>query len=226
MNFLIIFFLIVLVFQNGKCFIIHPFNDEPLESTETEDLKLVKTLEGHTAGITSLITLENSFLVSGSRDNTIKIWDVKEGICVHTLEGHTGYISALLQLRNGYLASGSSDKTIKIWDPTNGRLIRTLEGHESIVLSLAELQNDYLVSEDYKVKIWNTHDGSLKTYDDLMRMPGYTDFESEVIVEDFSVRDSLIFKRLFIFDKRYLARGSVNGRILIFEDFNNNIFNY
>ena len=31
-------------------------------------------------------------VVSGSRDDTLKVWDVATGECVATLEGHSGYV--------------------------------------------------------------------------------------------------------------------------------------
>jgi WD40 repeat protein len=36
---------------------------------------LIRTLTGHTSWVLSLAVLSNSNIVSGSRDNTIKIWD-------------------------------------------------------------------------------------------------------------------------------------------------------
>jgi len=63
----------------------------------------------------ALITLPNGDLVSGSWDNTIKIWNPNDGTLKRTLNGHTSEVRALTTLPNGDLVSGSMDKTIKIW---------------------------------------------------------------------------------------------------------------
>ena len=35
---------------------------------------------------------DNTKIVSGSSDNSIKIWDVKRGTCISTLNGHSDYV--------------------------------------------------------------------------------------------------------------------------------------
>ena len=64
------------------------------------------------------------FLISGSMDKTIKIWDIFNGVCLYTVHGHEGYINALIWLEDqenisNRMASASQDGTIKIWDMTN-----------------------------------------------------------------------------------------------------------
>src|SRR4051794_25344203 len=47
-----------------------------------------QTLEGHSSHVYSVALSPNSKLVaSGSRDSTVKIWDVATGTCTQTLEG-------------------------------------------------------------------------------------------------------------------------------------------
>ncbi len=64
------------------------------------------------------------FLISGSMDKTIKIWDIFNGICLYTVHGHEGYINALIWLDedmgiSNRMASASQDGKIKIWDMVN-----------------------------------------------------------------------------------------------------------
>lgn len=66
-------------------------------------------------GLFSLIELGNGNIASGSRDNTIKIWN-RNGECLKTLTGHSGTILSLAETSDGKLVSASRDKTIKIWE--------------------------------------------------------------------------------------------------------------
>ena len=51
------------------------------------------------------------YLASGSRDKTIKLWEVRNGRCVLTLTGHDNWVTDLLFHPNGkFLLSVSDDK--------------------------------------------------------------------------------------------------------------------
>lgn len=54
-------------------------------------------------------------VVSGSKDDYLKVWDVLSGECLHTLEGHSSWISCVKALTPDTLVSGSNDKYLKFW---------------------------------------------------------------------------------------------------------------
>lgn len=71
------------------------------------------------------------FLISGSMDKSIKIWDIFSGACLYTLYGHQGYINSLIWLQDNNeicnrLASASQDGSIKIWDMINLVCLNTM----------------------------------------------------------------------------------------------------
>ena len=53
--------------------------------------------------------------MSGSEDNTWKVWNVNTGVCERTLEGHSNDVQCLIQLADGRVVSGSRDQTLKVW---------------------------------------------------------------------------------------------------------------
>lgn len=70
------------------------------------------------------------FLISGSRDKTIKVWDVSVGSCLFTLIGHDNWVRGICWHPGGkYIVSASDDKTIRVWDVVNQRCFKTLEAH-------------------------------------------------------------------------------------------------
>ena len=111
---------------------------------KSDSFSLRKTLSGHSAGINSLVEINNDYLASGSDDKTIIIWDLKNYSKKQTLIGHTARISSLVLLQNGFLASGSYDFIVKIWDTQNWLCIFNLTNISSNIDVLYEFPNGYL----------------------------------------------------------------------------------
>jgi WD40 repeat protein len=63
------------------------------------------------------------FIVSGSQDNSIKIWNASTVELQSTWRGHSDDVRSVSFSPDGkFIASGSFDKTIKIWDAKSGGL--------------------------------------------------------------------------------------------------------
>ena len=79
------------------------------------------------------------YLASGSRDKSIKIWEVKNARCVVTLIGHDNWITDLCFHPSGrYLISVSDDKSLRCWDLSSGRCSKKLYNiHDHFVTTIA-----------------------------------------------------------------------------------------
>lgn len=83
-----------------------------------EQWRCVNTLRGHSGDVLDLAwSRDDSFLASGSVDNTITIWNAQRFPDVVTvLKGHSGMVKGITWDPVGkYLASQSDDKTLKVW---------------------------------------------------------------------------------------------------------------
>src|SRR5437867_9824375 len=78
-----------------------------------------RTLKGHAGSVLTVkFTADGKTLVSGSRDHTVRIWDVATGELKRTLTNHTADVYAITFSHDGKLmASGSVDTKIILWDP-------------------------------------------------------------------------------------------------------------
>lgn len=74
-------------------------------------------------------------VVSGSRDATLRLWDIETGQCLHVLMGHVAAVRCV-QYDGHKVVSGAYDYTVKVWDPETESCIHTLQGHTNRVYSL------------------------------------------------------------------------------------------
>ncbi|KAJ3412360.1 hypothetical protein HDV05_000834 [Chytridiales sp. JEL 0842] len=114
------------------------------------------------------IQFDPRHIVSGSRDRTIKFWDmtkIKSGeskkSLQRTLRGHAGSVLCL-QYDHRYVVTGSSDSTIAVWDFKTGERLFVLTGHSAPVLDV-RFNEDLIVScsKDWTIKVWDLTTGTL-----------------------------------------------------------------
>lgn len=81
----------------------------------------------------------SSRIVTGSGDNTARIWDCDTGTPVHTMKGHTSWVLAVSWSPDeSNIATGSMDNTVRLWDPNTGKQVgTTMKGHTKWVRTLA-----------------------------------------------------------------------------------------
>jgi len=115
---------------------------------------------------------KTSLFASGSKDSTIKIWNLTTYECLKTLLGHTNFIcdfelTLATSTQKACLVSCSSDATIRVWNLSSYECINVLNGHKESVKGLKRLplklnenrqiEEECLLStsSDNTVKAWN-----------------------------------------------------------------------
>jgi NB-ARC domain/WD domain, G-beta repeat/APAF-1 helical domain len=163
------------------------------------DVSLVRTLQGHSGSVYAVaVTADGRYVVSGSRDNTLRVWEVATGETKRTLQGHTESVSAVAATPDGrYVVSGSWDSTLRVWELATGETKRTLQGHTESVSAVAVTPDGrYVVSGSYDrtLRVWDLATGEIKR-----TLQRHTDFVHAVAVTP---------------DGRYVVSGSWHDRTL------------
>ena len=99
----------------------------------------LKTLRGHSAGISSVaFSSDGKRIVTGSWDQTARVWDTASGQQLLRLIGHNGAVRSVAFSPVGQrLVTSGSDQPTRMWDATTGRELFKFIGHQGPVNSVA-----------------------------------------------------------------------------------------
>ncbi len=131
-----------------------------------------RTLGGNTDYVGGFaLSPDGKILASGSRDQTIILWDVDTGSIKHTLKGHTDSVTSVSFSPDGKtLASGSSDNAIRFWDIETGTHVKTFKEAEVNVTQISFSPNGQFILSwgkgNSKILLWDVNTGEYKQIDD------------------------------------------------------------
>jgi WD40 repeat protein len=162
----------------------------------------VRRLTGHQDAVTSVaVTPDGRYVVSGSWDSTVRVWELATGKEVRRLTGHLGDVESVAVTPDGrYILSGGDDTTLRLWELATGEEVRCFSGHEDNVTSVAVTPDGrYVVSGswDRTVRIWE-----LTTGREVRRLTGHL-----FLVESVAVTP----------DGRYILSGGDDGTLRVWD---------
>lgn len=132
-------------------------------------------LDDHRSGVRSVeFSRDGRKLLSGSDDNSLKLWSVDTKRTIETLRGHHGWIAkAALSPDGQWAISASHDQQVRLWNLSGYEETRVLgghvlNGHGDAVLNAAVSRDGQFIataSRDRTAKLWSAATGKeLKTF--------------------------------------------------------------
>ncbi|XP_006891662.1 PREDICTED: p21-activated protein kinase-interacting protein 1 [Elephantulus edwardii] len=119
------------------------------------------THHAHTASV-SAVAVNSRFVVTGSKDEMIHIYDMKKKIEHGALVHHSGTITCLKFYGNKHLLSGAEDGLICVWDTKKWECLKSIKAHKGQVTFLSIHPSGKLalsVGTDKTLRTWNLVDG-------------------------------------------------------------------
>ncbi|XP_063148692.1 F-box and WD repeat domain containing protein 10B [Candoia aspera] len=167
--------------------------DRKVRFMDMEEKKNVPpVLSGHAGSIKSLyLNEQKGFLLSGSYDLSIRMWNIRTGTCLKIFMGHKGSITCLDVYKSRFV-SASKDCTAKLWNMSTGKCTKTFT-HKGYVWA-AKMNDTHIVTSCDKgsVKVWHA--------------------ESYVLIK--ALQGHLGAVKCLSFDEWHLVTGSTDGYIL------------
>ncbi|QPG73557.1 hypothetical protein FOA43_000869 [Brettanomyces nanus] len=194
-------------------------------------------LEGHFSNVTCM-EMQNSLVLTGSLDATLKLWDTdkvgnsetdendhRELPLLQTFESHVEEVTAL-SMYGDTIVSGSADKTIRQWDINTGRCMQTID----VLWATNMMMNSSVMEEGTSGMLPNVGSwdnvkhpfiGALQCYDAALASGG-----SDGIVRLWDLRSGEVVRQLIghtgpvsclQFDDKSLVTGSVDRSVRIWD---------
>ncbi|KAM8967561.1 protein FAN [Pelodytes ibericus] len=139
--------------------------------TKRNNFELLAELE-HDAGVNTIgVNAESSFLVSGTKEGTVSIWDIATATALHHLPCHSGTVyDAAFSPDGRHVLSAGADGCLKVIDVQTGMLISSLPSGE---VQRCFCWNGHTVlsgNDSGEMLVWDLLGGRI-----LERMSGHSD---------------------------------------------------
>ncbi|XP_058600873.1 autophagy-related protein 16-1 isoform X8 [Onychostoma macrolepis] len=113
-------------FDSAGSYLLAASNDFASRIWTVDDYRLRHTLTGHSGKVLSArFLLDNTRIVSGSYDRTLKLWDLRSKVCIKTV--FAGSSCNDIVCTEQCVMSGHFDKKVRFWDIRSESIVHELE---------------------------------------------------------------------------------------------------
>ena len=170
----------------------------------------IRKWQAHDGGVNSMAFATDGKLVTGSSDQTIKVWPIEvqdaNGNAIATLKQTKEVNSISLSSDGKFLASGAADGVVKTYETANWRELHSLPAHSGAVFALAFSNDSKTLASggaDKAIKLWQT-----------------ADWQTTRTINDSA---SAIYSLAFSADDKLIAAGNSEGGVKLVDTVNRSI---
>ena len=105
-----------------------------------------------------VINTDNTTVISGGDDKSIRIWSIDNGKQLKKINVKNKVWGVAISQNGKEIATSGKNNTVQIWNVENGELLRTYKGHTEEIMCLTISNNEKFIasgSMDNTIKIWN-----------------------------------------------------------------------
>jgi WD40 repeat protein len=140
----------------------------PVQLWDVATGRSVMKFDDHSVGSWALKwSQDERHIYIGSRDGSIKIWELETGVCSHELKRHNRLVRCIDVSSDSRLAlTGAGhlfDPVVRLWDVESERCVQVMEGHSDGVydVAFAPTQRRALSgSRDTTIRLWDLESGA------------------------------------------------------------------
>jgi WD40 repeat protein len=236
-----------LPYKNG--YVASASQDSTVNIWDTLTWTSIQRYTNHTSAVYTLDQIDNDTMVSGSNDQTIRIWKISTSETLKIINVNSRVLVVRvfsLEYKQIVCGKGGTSNNLQIFNYETGDLIQTLNGHSYGVFTIEMLGEQFMASggQDRRVIIWDLSSYSIKytltghpTSVNCIKILSSNliasgDFFGNIIIWNWSTvvqifkltghTNRLEFNSLDVYDEQTLISGSVDGTVK-FWNFTNGI---
>ncbi len=145
-----------------------------LQNRDTK-IGLVQSFESAHGAVTAItFSKDGQFIITGSDNGYIEVWEISTGNCLHSWQAHKSRVTGFDLSSDGLqLLSSSWDNTLKLHEIASEICIRTFEGHQKQINAVAFTPDGRMAVSggfDETIRIWNVSNGGcIQVLEDQMK---------------------------------------------------------
>ena len=157
---------------------------------------------GHTNMVISVaFSPDGNYIVSGSHDRTVRVWDRGGSSVGQPLTGHQFEVTSVAFSPDGqYIVSGGIDRTVRVWERQGNAVGQPFTGHKSLVTSVA-------VSPDGQYIVSGSVDGNIRLWDK----------EGKLVGQPLTGHTDMVHSVAFSPDGQYIVSGGWDKTVRVWD---------